>query len=85
MNKLTREWVRKAEEDLALAALARPSSYPIHDGACFHCQQGAEKYLKALAQELGLRVRRTHDLLKLLGDVQPHHQLCVPYVEGLIS
>jgi HEPN domain-containing protein len=45
----------------------------MHDGVCFHCQQGAEKYLKALLQELGLRIRRTHELLKLLADLQPHY------------
>jgi len=45
----------------------------VHDGVCFHCQQCAEKYLKALLQELGIRVRRTHELLKLLGDLQLHH------------
>jgi HEPN domain-containing protein len=30
---------------------------------CFHCQHAAEKYLKALLQEGGLVVPRTHDLV----------------------
>jgi HEPN domain-containing protein len=32
------------------------------DGACFHSQQAAEKCLKALLEEQGQHVPRTHDL-----------------------
>jgi HEPN domain-containing protein len=73
MNKLTREWVRKAEADLVMAELANKASIRVHDAVCFHCQQCAEKYLKALLQELGLPVPRIHELLDLLSDLQPHH------------
>jgi HEPN domain-containing protein len=66
MNRLTREWVQKAEEDwLSASSLTETASSrrrPLHDSICFHCQQSAEKYLKALLQELGLVVPRTHDL-----------------------
>jgi len=44
-------------------AAAKPTFY---DLVCFHCQQAAEKYLKALLQENGLTVPRTHDLEDLL-------------------
>ena len=44
-----------------------------HDGVCFHCQQAAEKYLKALLEELGLGVPRTHILRDLAGLVLPHY------------
>ena len=30
------------------------SKPPLNDLICFHCQQSAEKYLKALLQERGL-------------------------------
>jgi HEPN domain-containing protein len=73
MTRLTREWVRKAEADLAVAWIAARQSDPMHDAGCFHCQQCAEKYLKALLQELGLRVPRTHELLDLRSDLRPHH------------
>ena len=52
MKRLTARWVRKAdadEEGARRLARARP---PLPDLVCFHCQQAAEKYLKALAQEL---------------------------------
>src|SRR5262249_1884728 len=45
---------------------------PKRDAACFHCQQAAEKYLKALLKELGLVVPRTHELNKLLNLLRPH-------------
>ena len=43
-----------------------------HDLICFHCQQMAEKYLKALLQELGQPVLKTHNLLVLLQSLAPH-------------
>jgi HEPN domain-containing protein len=79
MRKLTAEWIRKGESDLRVAerlALAKP---PEHDIVCFHCQQSAEKLLKALLIELGLAVPRTHNLLDLLGIVRPH----VPTLQSL--
>ncbi len=45
---------------------------PHRNAACFHCQQAAEKYLKALLQELGLVVPRTHILNDLLDLLLPH-------------
>jgi len=42
-----------------------------HDLTCFACQQSAEKYLKALLQEAGQVVPRTHDLELLLALLLP--------------
>jgi HEPN domain-containing protein len=44
-----------------------------NDGVCFHCQQAAEKYLKALMQELALAIPRTHALEDFLNLLHPHH------------
>jgi HEPN domain-containing protein len=44
----------------------------LHSQACFQCQQSAEKYLKAMVQELGLAVTRTHNLVELLKLLVPH-------------
>lgn len=38
----------------------------VHSAICFHCQQMAEKYLKALVHERDLVVPRTHDCRKLV-------------------
>jgi HEPN domain-containing protein len=51
---------------------------------CFHCQQSAEKYLKALLEELGLRVPRTHNLDDVLNLLLPHHPGLRSLRRGLI-
>ena len=67
MNKLTAEWVQKAEGDLhSCLREVRARRHPNHDSACFHAQQCVEKYLKARLQEAGLAFPKTHDLLDLL-------------------
>lgn len=76
MTKETGRWVRKAEADLRLARTAANDQPPLHDGVCFHCQQSAEKYLKALLQENGVLVPRTHDLERL-------HDLIIPFDSSL--
>jgi HEPN domain-containing protein len=65
--------VRKAESDFQLATAIARGSKPFHDEQCFHCQQSAEKYLKALMVELGLAVPRTHNLVALLPRLVPQY------------
>ncbi len=49
MNALMTEWIAKAEGDYATAGRElRARRHPNYDAACFHAQQTAEKYLKAL-------------------------------------
>lgn len=38
-----------------------------YDAVCFHAQQCAEKYLKAILQENGKRIPKIHFLLELLA------------------
>src|SRR5712691_10764971 len=84
MKKLTREWVRKAEADFRVAAKLASESESFHDQLCFHCQQAAEKYLKALLQELGVNVPKIHDLDDLLGLLRPHHPTLRSLQRGLL-
>src|ERR1051326_2694161 len=67
MRRSTRQWVRKAESDFRLAVRIGRGREPFHDELCFHCQQSAEKYLKALLEELGLAIPKTHNLDDLFG------------------
>ena len=62
MKRETAKWVRKAEQDWEVAHKLAGETPPPRDIVCFHCQQAAEKYLKALLQESGLVVPKTHDL-----------------------
>ena len=68
MTPLGREWVEKAEADIATARreLAVTES-PNYDAVCFHAQQCAEKYLKGLLQDKGIEFPKTHDLVELMG------------------
>jgi HEPN domain-containing protein len=72
MKKLTAEWVRKAEADFAATQQLADAVPPVNDPLCFHCQQTAEKYLKALLHEQGIAIPKTHDLDVLLNLLLPH-------------
>jgi len=85
MKQLTRQWVKKAEDDFQsvqreLAARKRPNL----DGACFHAQQCIEKYLKARLQEAGIAFPRSHDLGHLLDLVKAVEPLWECLRPGLI-
>jgi HEPN domain-containing protein len=73
-SDLLRPWIEKAENDLrnATHTLTLEEDCPF-DTVCFHAQQCAEKYLKALLLSAGLEAPRTHDLraLMLLMTAQP--------------
>ena len=57
MKPETEEWVAKADADLATAQReAAVDEAPDFDAVCFHAQQCAEKYLKAVMVESGMRV-----------------------------
>lgn len=67
MLALTSEWIAKADADWRIASremrVRRGANY---DAICFHCQQCAEKYLKAFLQEHEQHVPKIHDLNQLL-------------------
>jgi HEPN domain-containing protein len=68
MNQAVAEWVAKAEGDFLTAGRElRARKSPNYDAVCFHTQQCAEKYLKAVLQENGERVPKIHFLLELLA------------------
>ncbi len=68
---LVRQWLEKAKVDInaseALLAADPPLLYP----ACFHAQQAAEKYLKALLTWHQIEFPKTHDIEQLLELVEP--------------
>jgi HEPN domain-containing protein len=75
MKPITAEWVRKAEDDWEVALKTyRARKFPVYDAACYHCQQCAEKYLKAKLVEARIAFTKTHDLpslLKLILPIEP--------------
>jgi HEPN domain-containing protein len=65
--------VRKAESDYTVAQEIARSKEPHHDEVCFHAPPCAEKYLKALLEELGEPVPRTRILEDVVSLLLPHH------------
>ena len=67
MREITKEWVVKAEDDFrAAGVLLYEIEIPVVDAACFHCQQCAEKYVKAYLEEHESDFPRNHNLMQLL-------------------
>ena len=58
-------WVTYAEEDLIMAKSALKRRKPLTTASCFHSQQCAEKYLKAILVAKDVEFPKTHDLLIL--------------------
>lgn len=83
MKRLTAQWVSKAEEDIEGARLLAVQPTPKRDSACFHCQQSAEKYLKALLQERGLPVPKIHILSALVQMLLPFEGTLRPLQRSL--
>ena len=63
---VTREWVAKAESDLRAAVyLLEPRVEQPTEAVCFHAQQCAEKYVKALLVFRSTDFPKTHDIEQL--------------------
>ena len=66
---LLREWIEKADADLEVArriAAEAAGNFRIREIVGFHCQQAAEKYLKALLTRRQIEFPKTHDIKTLL-------------------
>ncbi|MHC4248631.1 MAG: HEPN domain-containing protein [Planctomycetota bacterium] len=71
-------WVAKAESDLLNIENNLVAERVPWDTVCFHAQQAAEKFLKAVLVQGGERPPRTHDLIALLTfSVKRHPDLVV--------
>ena len=66
-REVARQWVEKAEHDLKTAehTLTLHEGCP-YDTICFHAQQCAEKYLKALLTFRGVAFQKTHEFTELV-------------------
>ncbi len=68
-RELARQWVAKAKNDLLNADNNLRAVEIPFDTVCFHCQQTAEKLLKAFLIVRGTFPPRTHDLFVLLEEI----------------
>ncbi|TCL56045.1 HEPN domain-containing protein [Hydrogenispora ethanolica] len=66
VNVMPKKWIIKAENDLKTADQLLKMDEPITDSICFHCQQAAEKYLKAYLTHQGIPPEKTHKIERLI-------------------
>ena len=69
--ELGRQWVAKAKNDLLNADNNLRAEQIPYDTVCFHCQQAAEKLLKAYLTTHRQAAPSTHDLTLLLERILP--------------
>ena len=81
-TRIVRQWAEKAEHDLRNAehTLTLQDDCPF-DTVCFHGQQCAEKYVKALLVLRSVDFPKTHDLVVLVELVPPDLSLGVELAE----
>jgi len=63
---LINAWLDKAGKDLLSAEHEISVPDTVTETVCFHCQQAAEKYLKAYLVLLGIQFEKTHEIGELI-------------------
>ncbi|MEI7982227.1 MAG: HEPN domain-containing protein [Bacteroidota bacterium] len=66
MRPETNLWIEKANQDAKTVEILIQSKEGPPEIICFHCQQAAEKFLKAFLIDKNIDFPRTHDLLMLI-------------------
>lgn len=67
IGQLVEQWIKIAERDLRTAKQGLEAHELITDTTCFHCQQAAEKYLKAFLVKNQIEFSKTHNIMSLLN------------------
>ena len=70
----TKAWIIKAWRDLETARRVATGERPFYDVGAYHCQQAAEKSVKAFLVHHGKHIEKTHDievLVDLAADIDP--------------
>jgi len=65
-KELINSWIKKAEKDLLTAQHELSFPDAVTESVCFHCQQAAEKFLKAYLIHLGILFIKTHEIGELI-------------------
>jgi HEPN domain-containing protein len=75
------QWIAHARSDRRAADACLNAHPPLLDAASFHCQQAAEKLLKAALVWAEVPFRKTHDLVELGTAVAGIH----PFLTGVVA
>jgi HEPN domain-containing protein len=68
-------WLKRAEIDIKIVRNCLDGPVPSPEGAAYHCQQAAEKIIKAGLISAGVHPPKEHDLRKLTRLFPPGHAL----------
>ena len=71
-KELLRSWLTKADHDLQNARIVGAAADGPLDTAIYHCQQTAEKAVKAFLMHCGITREKTHDVRKLTLQAAVH-------------
>jgi HEPN domain-containing protein len=80
LRDLVRDWLAKADLDYRAAERLLQDEEPLREIIAFHCQQAAEKYLKACLVRHQVEFPKTHNirlLLNLAARVSPEMASCL--------
>lgn len=83
-RELYQKWIRRADEDLAVAEQLLSDSVPYFGSIGFHAQQAAEKFLKAFLTWHQVEFPKTHDLSKLLQLVALREKSLSESLQGIL-
>ena len=73
-TEILQQWLDKGKDDLRAAEYLSTMHHPTPDEIiCFHCQQSAEKYLKAFIFSVDIEPEKTHNLKDLLKTCQKYN------------
>ena len=70
-REAVRQWRAKAQSDWTTVEILMSSEQCPAETVCFHCQQFAEKLLKAFLTRHGIETPKTHDLRRLIQLAEP--------------
>jgi len=68
-------WLTVVDDDLKQVVNNLHGPMPSLSGAAYHCQQAAEKLVKAILVKAGISFPKTHDIAALVGLLPDSHPL----------
>ena len=81
-KEIIEEWISYSKMDFDTAKFINQNMIPKPlEIICYHCQQSAEKILKAVLISFDVDIQRTHDLGKLVEELQEY----LPVSDNLID
>ena len=83
-RRLVGQWVQKADQDMRAAQSLLADDPPLLYPSCFHSQQAAEKYLKALLVHNQADFPKTHDIQQILDLVESRHPALAHSLQSVI-